>query len=84
MPSSVIPPALGSSRPTTRLTVVLLPDPFGPRYPTISPGFTVEADPIQGQQSAVALGESRPAAWLPALTVRVRHRRTVAFCTTLH
>ena len=24
-------PALGSSRPTTRLTVVLLPDPFGPR-----------------------------------------------------
>jgi hypothetical protein len=31
MPSSVIDPALGSSNPTTMLTVVLLPEPFGPR-----------------------------------------------------
>ena len=29
--NSEMAPALGSSSPTTRLTVVLLPDPFGPR-----------------------------------------------------
>ena len=31
IPPSEMSPALGSSSPTTRLTVVLLPDPFGPR-----------------------------------------------------
>src|SRR5690349_10849510 len=38
-PQSDSAPALGSCRPTTRLTVVLLPEPLGPRYPTISPGW---------------------------------------------
>ena len=31
MPPSASDPRLGSSSPTTRLTVVLLPEPFGPR-----------------------------------------------------
>jgi hypothetical protein len=35
-------PALGSRSPTTRFTVVLLPEPLGPRYPTISARMNLE------------------------------------------
>src|SRR5215467_8021831 len=35
-------PVLGSKRPTIMLTVVLLPEPLGPRYPTTSPRLTVK------------------------------------------
>src|SRR5436309_15893831 len=41
-PSSRIDPASGSSGPTTMLTVVLLPEPLGPRYPTTPPRLTVK------------------------------------------
>src|SRR5579871_3913085 len=36
-PSSVIAPSSGLSAPATRLMVVVLPEPFGPMRPTISP-----------------------------------------------
>src|SRR5215831_6036520 len=41
-PSRRMSPVLGSSRPTIMLTVVLLPEPLGPRYPTTSPRLTVK------------------------------------------
>src|SRR5450432_3951849 len=37
-PLKRISPSEGSIRPTSIFTVVLLPAPFGPRYPRISPG----------------------------------------------
>src|SRR6185503_17886239 len=36
-PSSVIAPPSGRNAPVTRLMVVVLPEPFGPIRPTISP-----------------------------------------------
>src|SRR5258706_16476950 len=41
-PSIRIVPLDGSSRPTIILTVVLFPDPFGPRYPSTSPRLSVK------------------------------------------
>src|SRR5215472_715709 len=35
-------PAVGSSNPVSMRTVVLFPDPLGPRYPSTSPGATVK------------------------------------------
>src|ERR1700691_3285482 len=37
-----ITPREGSSRPVSILTVVLFPEPLGPRYPRISPGRMVK------------------------------------------
>src|SRR5215475_12846432 len=41
-PSRRMSPVLGSRSPTIMLTVVLLPEPLGPRYPTTSPRLTVK------------------------------------------
>src|ERR1700751_1299005 len=40
-PSKVIDPADGTSVPESMLKIVLLPDPFGPIMPTISPRSTL-------------------------------------------
>ena len=37
-PSKKMPPAVGSSNPVSIFTVVVLPEPLGPRYPKTSPG----------------------------------------------
>src|SRR3972149_6594022 len=38
-------PEVSGNRPVMRLTVVLLPEPFGPIRPTISPSPTVSSSP---------------------------------------
>ena len=40
-----------------RWKTVVLPAPFGPMSPTISPGATREVEPVDGLQPAEALGE---------------------------
>src|SRR6476646_9242538 len=40
-PSNVIEPAVGGNVPESMLKIVLLPDPFGPIRPTISPRSTL-------------------------------------------
>src|SRR5215475_5182662 len=40
-PCHLILPELGTSRPANRLSKVVLPEPLGPRIPTISPRSTV-------------------------------------------
>ena len=38
--------------------VELLPAPFGPRKPKVSPAFDGEVDAVDGDEVAVALGEA--------------------------
>src|SRR6185312_1537860 len=44
-PSTTIAPSSGLSAPVTMLMVVVLPDPFGPISPTISPRDSVKERP---------------------------------------
>src|SRR6266478_3568476 len=61
-----IEPAVGRSAPATRLKVVLLPDPFGPMRPTISPSRTSKdtrltaRKPPKRLESSVATSISTP------------------------
>src|SRR2546423_10573156 len=48
-PFHTIRPALGRMRPATRLRSVVLPEPFGPKMPTISPRS------IENETSATAV-----------------------------
>src|ERR1700722_12968088 len=50
-PSIWICPALGSSTPRIMLIVVVLPAPFGPSRPTISPGATWKLTPSTARTS---------------------------------
>src|SRR3984885_8049283 len=50
-PSISICPALGSSTPRIILIVVVLPAPFGPSKPTISPGATWKLTPSTARTS---------------------------------
>src|SRR3984957_664021 len=50
-PSIWICPALGSSTPRIMLIVVVLPAPFGPSRPTISPGATWKLTPFTARTS---------------------------------
>src|SRR5664279_5027954 len=43
MPATRIVPASGVRRPPMHSTVVVLPAPFGPRTPTISPSSTIRS-----------------------------------------
>ncbi len=45
LPSKTIMPAVGSTRPQTRLTKVVLPAPLGPMMARISPGMTAKSTP---------------------------------------
>ena len=49
-------PRVGGATPVIRLTSVVLPAPFGPIRPRISPGVHVEADVLDGHDAAEALG----------------------------
>ena len=54
-PPSRTSPASGSSRPTARCTVVLLPAPFGPSSPKISPRRTSSVRSVDGGGAAEGL-----------------------------
>ena len=41
-PSNLIEPAVGAYMPAMQLKIVLLPEPFGPIRPRISPSLDVE------------------------------------------
>ena len=45
-PSNVIRPPVGSSSRLTSRPVVVLPQPDSPTRPSVSPGCTVEVDPV--------------------------------------
>src|SRR5713101_6925505 len=45
-PSKRIEPALGGKVPAIRLKIVVLPEPFGPMRPRISPGLTAKDTPL--------------------------------------
>ena len=80
-------PAVGLSSPAIMRIVVVLPAPFGPRKPWISPGWHLEADAVDGGERAVRLDEivdgdhrrrrrgPRPAAAAGASRQRDRERR---------
>ena len=50
LPSNVVVPRSGRSRPSMQRIVVLLPDPFGPRKPVTRPGVDVEAQVVDGER----------------------------------
>ena len=50
-------PAFGRSMPMISFITVDLPEPFGPIRPRISPGADREADVLDGDQAAEALGQ---------------------------
>src|SRR5205085_7772998 len=45
-PAKRIEPALGGKVPAIRLKIVVLPEPFGPIRPRISPGLTAKDTPL--------------------------------------
>ena len=57
-PSTVIGPAIGRRSPSTHSIVVVLPAPFGPISPKISPSLDVERDVVDGDGAAVGLADS--------------------------
>ena len=50
-------PEVGVTRPTSERSVVVLPDPFGPRKPTTLPSSIVEAQVVDGTDGPEVLGE---------------------------
>ena len=52
-----MPPLGGETAPIIRI-VELLPAPFGPRKPNVSPALDREVDPVDGGEVAVALGQA--------------------------
>ena len=67
-PSKRIEPDVGRSVPAIRLKVVLLPEPFGPIRPRISPCADLKGNLVDGQEASEALGqpldcEHRSSAW---------------------
>ena len=50
-------PLSGRSAVDRMLTVVVLPDPFGPSRPVMLPGGTAQAERIQGDHLPVALAQ---------------------------
>ena len=53
-PKRMLPP-VARKMPVTRLKIVVLPDPFGPISPTISPSFIREVEALDGLQPAERL-----------------------------
>jgi len=51
VPLSEIRPSFGVKNPVIRLSVVVLPAPFGPIRPTISPGSTSRVQPVNGDDT---------------------------------
>src|SRR5260370_19877784 len=78
-----IEPAVGRSAPATRLKVVILPDPFGPMRPTISPSRTSKdtrltaTKPPKRLESSVATSSSTPTI-VPYLSGNAARRECVA------
>ena len=60
-PSTRTSPPSGARRPSRISTVVVLPAPFGPSSPKISPRRDVEVDAVDGLDVAVALGQAADA-----------------------
>src|SRR5438270_10486460 len=58
-PSKRIEPALGGKVPAIRLKIVVLPEPFGPIRPRISPGLTAKDTPLTARNPPNRL--ARPA-----------------------
>ena len=79
-PISIVP-ASGASRPAIRRSTVVLPQPDGPSSVSISPGRTLEVEPVDGPRTgAVAL---RPRAAVdPQRPARPRHRPLLAASRT--
>ena len=57
-PRTVPRPPDGRAIPSSSLTAVVLPAPFGPRNPNTSPGSTWQRQVDQGVRVAVALREA--------------------------
>ena len=74
MPSIVTVPESGASRPTARLTDVLLPAPFGPSRPSTSPLRTESESPSTATILPKDLRTLSGSAWIPDYTAR-RARR---------
>ncbi len=76
LPSIRMRPALGPKRPEMMLRSVVLPEPFGPISPTISPGRRLEIDAVEGAEAGeildhafgaeLARRQASPAALVPA------------------
>src|SRR5215203_7004459 len=76
-PATVAVPAVGSSRVVSMRSVVVLPAPFGPRKPTISPASTSRSTPTTARTSCFFLRKVRasPRAWItPDSIDHVTHR----------
>ncbi len=57
-PSKLIEPDVGGNVPESMLKIVLLPEPFGPIRPRISPRSTFERDVADGFETAKPLYQS--------------------------
>ena len=76
-PRSAMLPRSGRKAPDIRLSTVVLPEPFGPSRPTISPAPTREAEAIDGHQAAEAARQARRPRAAAAHAAPPRARRAV-------
>ena len=67
-------PASGVSAPEIRLSTVVLPEPFGPIRPTISPALDAEADIVDRLEAAEDFASPSTASRLRLWMLRSDHR----------
>ena len=66
-PATLAEPSLGAIRQDRSLTVVVFPEPFGPRRPKISPGSTLKLNRSTAVRAPKRL--LSPSATMPDMTV---------------